>query len=94
MITTAKLSADTLDVVQHAEITAEAVSAARVLITEHEVVSATAADAAVPSPTTRRWAALWMLRTSTADSQPARRHYPRRYTYLENALMSREMGRL
>jgi hypothetical protein len=103
MITTPKLSADTLAAVPNGEATLEAVSRAPILITEHAVAFATAAAVPVPSPTIRRWteaihavrtAASWMLRTSRADSRPARRDYPRRYAFLENALMSREMDRL
>ena len=103
MTTTPKFSADTLAVVPNVEATLEAVSRAPILITEHAVAFASAAAVPVPSPTTRWWteaihavrtAASWMLRTSTADSRPARRDCPRRYTFLENGLMSREMDRL
>jgi hypothetical protein len=31
---------------------------------------------------------------AASEKPPARRHYPKRYGYLENALMSREMDRL
>jgi hypothetical protein len=103
MTTTAKLSANTLDVVPDVEATVEAVYPAPILIAEHEVAFATAAAVPVPRPTTRWWtkaintvsaAASGILRTSTADSRPARRNYPRHYTFLENARMSREMDRL
>jgi hypothetical protein len=103
MITTSKFSADTLAVVPNVEATLEAVSRPPILITEHAVAFATAAAVPVPSPTTRWWmealhdvrtAASWMLRTSRADSRPARRDCPRRYAFLGNALMSREMDRL
>ncbi|OBG26565.1 hypothetical protein A5673_07460 [Mycobacterium sp. E3198] len=35
-----------------------------------------------------------MLTTATDASVPERRHYPKRYGFLENALMAREMERL
>ena len=103
MITTPNFSAHTSDVVPGVKATLEAVSPAPVLITEREVAFATAPAAPVPSPTARWWAkaihavstgASGMLRTSTADSRPTRQDCPRRYTFLENALMSREMDRL
>jgi hypothetical protein len=34
------------------------------------------------------------LASSTQDARPVRRDYPKRYTFLENACMAREMGRL
>jgi hypothetical protein len=103
MITTADFSTDTLDAIPDVEATLEAVSPAPVLITEHQVAFATAAAAPVRSPTTRWWtkaihavraAASGMLLTPTGDARPARRYCPRRYAFLENALMSREMDRL
>jgi hypothetical protein len=102
MTTTAELSANTLDVVPGVEAIVEAGSPAPILITGHEVAFATAAAVSVPSSTTPWWtraihavsaAASGMLRTSTADSRPARGDCPRRYMFLENALMSREMDR-
>jgi hypothetical protein len=74
-----------------------------IVITEHEVALSTAAAAALPSTaTTRRWgdgprfvATLRrMLLTATSSPPPARRHYPARYSYLERAVMGREMDRL
>ena len=103
MTTTAKLSANTVDVVADVEATVDAVYPAPILISEHEVAFATAAAVPVRSPNARWWAraihavstaAPGAVRTSTADSRPARRDFPRRYTFLENALMSREMDRL
>jgi hypothetical protein len=103
MTTTAELSANTLDVIPAVEANVEAGFAAPILITGHEVAFATAAAVSVPSPTTPWWtraihavraAAPGMHRTSMAESRPARRNCPRRYTYLENALVSREMDRL
>jgi hypothetical protein len=70
------------------------------LITEQQVLFSTAA-VALPPAKTRRWsdtvlAVTGALRAMFAASEkpPARRHYPKRYGYLENALMSREMDRL
>jgi hypothetical protein len=102
MTKTAKLSANTVDVVPDVEATVEAEYPAPILITEHEVAFATAAAVQVPS--SARWwtraihavsaAAAAAVRTSTADSRPVRRDVPRRYMFLENALMAREMDRL
>jgi hypothetical protein len=68
------------------------------LITEQQVLFGTAA---LPPAKTRRWsdtvrAVSGALRAMFAASEkpPARKHYPKRYGYLENALMSREMDRL
>jgi hypothetical protein len=74
-----------------------------ILITEHEVALSTAAAAAPTSTaTTRRWgdgprfvATLRrMLLASTPRPSRARRHYPKHYSYLERAVMGREMDRL
>ena len=103
MTTTAKLSANTVDVVADIEAAVEAEYPAPILIAEHEVAFATAAAVQVPSPSARWWtraihavsaAAAAAVRTSTADSRPVRRDFPRRYMFLENALMAREMDRL
>ena len=71
------------------------------LITEQQVLFSTAAAVALPPAKTRRWgdtvhAVSGALRAMFAASEkrPARRHYPKRDGYLENALMSREMDRL
>ena len=71
------------------------------LITEQQVLFSTAAAVAPPPAKTRRWsypvqAVSAALRAMFAASEkpPARRHYPKRHRYLENALMSREMDRL
>jgi hypothetical protein len=84
--------------------TVEAATSAPVLITEQEVAFATAAAAVRTSPITTRWwteatsvvrAALHRMFTTVAsDARPARRHYPRRYTFLEHACLAREMDRL
>ena len=71
------------------------------LITEQQVLFSTAAAVALPPAKTRRWsdtlqAVSTALRTMFAASEkpPARRHYPKRHVWLDNALMSREMDRL
>jgi hypothetical protein len=70
-----------------------------VLITEQEVVFATAA-AGVPQPAKagRRWTevigALRAMVTSSTTEPRERRHYPARNDYLENSRMAREMHRL
>lgn len=100
MTTTAKLSANTVDVVPDVEATVEAVYPAPILVTEHEVAFGTAAAVPVRSPNARWWTRAvsttvsGTVRTSTAESGPARRDFQRRYPFLENALMSREMDRL
>ena len=103
MTTTAKLSANTADVAPDVESTVDAVYPAPILISEHEVAFATAAAVPVRSPNARWWArAIHAVSTtvsgtvqkSTAESGPARRDIQRRYKFLENALMSREMDRL
>ena len=80
---------------------------AEVLVTEQEVLFSTAAAVALPPARTRRWsypvavvgAAVGAIfaaleRPEKPEKPRARRHYPKRIGYLENALMSREMGRL
>jgi hypothetical protein len=77
------------------------VKPAPTLITEQEVRFATAA--AVRPPTTRWWTrathvlagtARRMFVTTSAESRPPRRHYPRQYDFIEDARMAREMDRL
>jgi hypothetical protein len=69
------------------------------LITEQEVLLSTAA--ALPPAKPRRWndtvhAVGTAVRAMfAAPEKPAtRQHYPKRYVWLDNALMSREMDRL
>lgn len=74
------------------------------LITEAEVVFSSAAAGSLPrTRATRRLthatrivaAALRrVFLASSARPGPARRHYPQRFTYLEDALMARQMDRL
>jgi hypothetical protein len=79
------------------------VSPAPVLISEHEVSLGTAVALRGRPKTRRRWfeatkvllAAMQRSRTpSTQEGRPVRRDYPKRYAYLENACMAREMDRL
>jgi hypothetical protein len=75
-----------------------------ILVTEQEVVFSSSAAVSLPrTKTTRRWTdatrvvAATLRRifpTSTARPRPPRRHYPPRYSFLEDALMAREMHRL
>jgi hypothetical protein len=78
----------------------EPVTRTPVMITEQEVVFATAAAVPLqPARPGRRWtdvvgAALrLMFTTRTAEPRP-RRHYPPRNDYLESSRMAREMHRL
>ena len=79
------------------------VSPAPVLISEQEVVLGTAvALRARPIPRRRWFEAISVLRTAmrrslarpAREARPERRDYPKRYTFLENACMAREMDRL
>jgi hypothetical protein len=81
----------------------ESVTSATVLVTEQEVAFATAA-AVRTRPTTARWwiatisvvlgAIHRMVAAVASGAGPARRHYPKHYTFLEHACMAREMDRL
>ena len=83
---------------------AEASPRTPVLITEQQVLFATAAAVPLqPAKTSRRWAEAARaigasLRaafvTSSNEAQPKRRHYPSRNDFLEDSRMSREMLRL
>jgi hypothetical protein len=71
------------------------------LITEQQVLLSSAAAVALPPAKIRWWSdtiqAMGVaLRAMFAASEkpPARRHYPKRHDWLENALMAREMDRL
>ncbi|HET6734879.1 hypothetical protein [Mycobacterium sp.] len=61
------------------------------LITEQQVLFSTAAAVALPRPKARRGVLGWLM---NAAAPPAPRQEPKRYVWLENALMSREMDRL
>src|SRR5271166_4315691 len=76
---------------------ADEAASAEVLITEQEVLFGTAA--ALPArreSITRRFVALMrrMFAASAHASRPPRRDVPKRYEFLESALMGREMDRL
>jgi hypothetical protein len=76
---------------------ADEAASAEVLITEQEVLFGTAA--ALPArreSITRRFVVLMrrMLAASAHASRPPRRDVPKRYEFLESALMGREMDRL
>jgi hypothetical protein len=95
-------SAETLKLVAPDTEASTAVAAsAPVLITMQEVALSTAAAMPVLPTTRRRWAGAGVLAsmrkmflTSTPDTRAPRRDYPRRYGFLEQASMSREMDRL
>jgi hypothetical protein len=73
------------------------VSSTEVLISTQEVLFSTAAAAGVPRETIGgRLVAVMrrMFATSTDASRPGPRYYPKRYGFLEDALMAREMERL
>ncbi len=81
--------------------TVEASPRAPVLITEQQVLFATAAAVPLrPARTTPHWiqAIRAMLFTasvsSSNDARPKRRHYPPRNDFLEDSRMAREMFRL
>jgi len=72
------------------------------LISEHEVVLTTAVALYARPPARRRWidathGLLAAVRRSFAApahrDRPVRREYPKRYAFLENACMAREMER-
>lgn len=70
------------------------------LITEQQVLFSTAA-VALPPTKTRRWsdavhAVTGALRGvfAATEKSSARKHYPKRHDWLDNALMAREMDRL
>jgi hypothetical protein len=70
-----------------------------VLITEQEVMFATAAAVPLqPETAGRRWTdvigAVRAMFVSSTDQPRERRHYPPRNDYLESSRMSREMHRL
>lgn len=85
---------------QHADVV-EATPRTPVLITEQQVLFATAAAVPLqPTKIGRRWmAAVRAIRasltaTSSDEGRPKPRHYPPRNDYLEDSRMAREMLRL
>jgi hypothetical protein len=78
-------------------------STAPVLISEHEVAFATSIALRTRPPARSRWAEAThalvaavhrTVAPPTHDDRKPRRDYPRRYAYLENACMAREIERL
>jgi hypothetical protein len=73
---------------------------AAALITEQQVLFSTAAAAALPTARTSWWSdtigpvTAAVLAFFDGSNTPVQKHHPKRYGYLENALMAREMGRL
>ena len=95
---TENIAAKTLD-----EARERLVSPAPVLISEREVSLGTAVALRARPTTRRRWfeainvvraAMQRSLAPSSQEARPVRREYPKRYTFLENACMAREMDRL
>lgn len=90
-------SVATPDVIKDAEPTpvANGVSHAPVLISEQEVRFSTAAAVPLrPSKITHRLIEAIRVVSAALHPPPARLHYPQRFSYLERALMAREMDRL
>ncbi|HEX3545949.1 MAG TPA: hypothetical protein VHU62_05150 [Mycobacterium sp.] len=80
---------------------AHPIPAPTTLITEQEVRFSTAAAVALPPARTRGFgdvvhALAEKVRVVFASSEkaPAKRHYPKRYDFIEDARMAREMDRL
>jgi hypothetical protein len=68
-----------------------------VLISTQQVVFGTAATAGARRESIgARFVAIMrrMVMTSTDEASPQRRHHPKHYAFLEQALMAREMDRL
>jgi hypothetical protein len=99
----APLGAQPKTIEQPADV-AEAAPSTPVLITEQQVLFATAAAVPLePAKTSRRWTEVVRgigaslraaFMTSSDEAQPKRRHYPSRNDFLEDSRMSREMLRL
>lgn len=90
------------DVVEQPADITEASPRTPVLITEQQVLFATAAALPLPAKTSRRWvealrsvgASVKAAVTSGDEARPKRQHYPARNDFLEDSRMSREMSRL
>jgi hypothetical protein len=102
---TENIAAESLDAAQETldEARERLVSPAQVLISEQEVALGTAVALRARPKSRRRWfGAVNILRaakqrslaSSTQETRPVRRACPKRYTFLENACMAREMDRL
>jgi hypothetical protein len=78
----------------------QASTGTRTLITEQQVLLSTAAAVALPPSKTRGWGDTMVTLASavgswfTGAAKPPRPVYPKRHVWLDDALMSREMGRL
>jgi hypothetical protein len=92
------VTAEPVDPAQSAN--AAEVTRTPVLITEHEVMFATAAAEPLQPAKVRRWstdvigAAMRAMFASLTAEPRKRRHYPPRNDYLESSRMAREMHRL
>jgi hypothetical protein len=89
-------SAATPDAIEDAEPTMvkDQTSPAPVLITAQEVVLSTAAALSRPPSISRRLLGAIGVVGAARHRPPARRHYPSRFSYLEDSRMAREMDRL
>jgi hypothetical protein len=99
MLVSATGLAGTADPVEERISQAPAVEASstEVLISTQQVVFGTAATAGVRRESIgARFVAIMrrMVMTSTDEASPRRRHHPKHYAFLEQALMAREMERL
>jgi hypothetical protein len=91
-----------LAVISPREAPERTVSPAPILISEHEVALATAIALGTQPQGRRRWidvthgllAAIQRSFAAPAHDRPVRRVQPKRYAFLENACMAREMERL
>ena len=100
-MTTSITSAETAVVAIDSAATLETVSPTPVLITEQEVMFATAAAVPLQPVKTRGWisrvvgsVALAASVTSNSEDRPKPRRYPPRNDFLESSRMVREMDRL
>lgn len=104
MTTTPEIAPEVLEsVAPESEPSIRAGAAAPVLISEQEVALGTAAAVGVRPSRLGRWTAAWsvvvaaarkMSLALTPDERAPQRHYPKRYVFLEQACMAREMDRL
>jgi hypothetical protein len=103
MTTTQELTPEILESVEPDTASTVQIGEAPVLITEQQVALSTAAAVPVHPTRTRRLAAASaavvaavrkLSVTLTPDVREPRRHYAKRYDFLEHAAMAREMERL
>ncbi|MDT5349070.1 MAG: hypothetical protein QOH91_2357 [Mycobacterium sp.] len=96
-VSPAVLAGTTDRVDEHVSQPASTAATTEVLITTQQVLFSTAAARGVRRDHTgSRFGGMVrrLFATSTDESRPRPHHQPRRYGFLENALMSREMDRL